>query len=87
MTKNSFPLPLQGILLDMDGVIVDSEPILLEAVNRLFAERGVAVGAADCKAFFGMGEDHMLEEGSPPSMASPSTFLAIWTGSMPYILS
>jgi beta-phosphoglucomutase len=61
MTNTSFPLPLQGILLDMDGVVVDSEPILLEAVSRLFAEKGIPVGPADCQPFFGTGEDHLLE--------------------------
>jgi beta-phosphoglucomutase len=45
----------------MDGVVVDSEPILLEAVSRLFAEKGVAVEPADCQPFFGTGEDHLLE--------------------------
>ncbi len=33
----------------MDGVIVDSEPILREAVGRLFAEKGVEVGPDDCQ--------------------------------------
>ena len=31
----------------MDGVIVDSEPILREAVGRLFAEKGVEAGPDD----------------------------------------
>ena len=57
----SFQLPLRGILLDMDGVVVDSEPILLGAVSRLFADKGVAVELADCQPFFGTGEDHLLE--------------------------
>ena len=61
MSKATFPSPLRGILLDMDGVVVDSEPILLDAVSRLFAEKGVSVGAADCQPFFGTGEDHLLE--------------------------
>jgi beta-phosphoglucomutase len=61
MANVFFPLPLRGILLDMDGVVVDSEPILLEAVSRLFAEKGVMVRPADCQPFFGTGEDHLLE--------------------------
>jgi cytidine deaminase len=61
MANGSFRLPLQGILLDMDGVVVDSEPLLLEAVSHLFAEKGVAVEPADCQPFFGTGEDHLLE--------------------------
>jgi beta-phosphoglucomutase len=45
----------------MDGVVVDSEPILREAVSRLFAEKGVEVGPDDCRPFHGTGEDHMIE--------------------------
>jgi cytidine deaminase len=45
----------------MDGVVVDSEPILLEAVTRLLAEKGVALRPADCQPFLGTGEDHLLE--------------------------
>jgi beta-phosphoglucomutase len=56
----SFRLPLRGILLDMDGVVY-SEPILREAVSRLFAEKGVTVGPADCQPSLGTGEDHLLE--------------------------
>jgi beta-phosphoglucomutase len=61
MAKASSLPPLRGILMDMDGVVVDSEPILLEAVSRLFAEKGVSVEPADCQPFFGTGEDHLLE--------------------------
>jgi cytidine deaminase len=61
MANVFFTSPLRGILLDMDGVVVDSEPILLEAVTRLLAEKGVAVRPADCQPFLGTGEDHLLE--------------------------
>lgn len=61
MANVSFPSRLRGILLDMDGVVVDSEPVLLEAVKRFFAERGVEVKPNDSQPFFGTGEDHLLE--------------------------
>ncbi len=58
------PVPrnsLEGILLDMDGVVVDSEPILYDAVRNLFAEKGVAIKPKELLPFFGTGEDHLLE--------------------------
>ena len=30
----------QGILFDMDGVLVDSEPLFLRAINRIVTETG-----------------------------------------------
>ena len=60
MSNPPFQIRLSGILMDMDGVLVDSEPILREAVNQLFAEKGVTVEPADCKPFLGTGEDHLL---------------------------
>ena len=61
MSNAPFQTRLSGILMDMDGVLVDSEPILREAVNQLFAEKGVTVELADCQPFLGTGEDHLLE--------------------------
>ena len=31
----------QGVIFDMDGVLVDSEPIFLRAINRLITNEGV----------------------------------------------
>lgn len=61
MANASLRSRLRGILLDMDGVLVDSEPILRDAVCRLFAEKGVKVGPEDGQPFLGTGEDHLLE--------------------------
>lgn len=61
MGNNSSQSPLRGILLDMDGVVVDSEPVLRDAIKRLFAEKGVDVKPEDYESLFGTGEDHMLE--------------------------
>lgn len=52
--------PLRGVILDMDGVIVDSEPITKEACVRLFAEKGYTVHATDFDPFVGTGENHLL---------------------------
>jgi HAD superfamily hydrolase (TIGR01509 family) len=54
------PPDLRGVILDMDGVIVDSEPLMKEACVRLFAEKGQTVFPDDFNPFIGTGEDRML---------------------------
>lgn len=60
MVEAGYKAPLEGILMDMDGVLVDSEPILREAVSRFFADKGIKVESADLQPFLGTGEDHVL---------------------------
>ena len=52
--------PLAGVLLDMDGVLVYSEPFLLAAVAQLFAEKGVRIQRDDLRPFLGTGEEFLL---------------------------
>lgn len=52
--------PLRGVIFDMDGVLVDSEPFIKAAGVRLFAEKGFAVREDDFQPFVGTGEDHLL---------------------------
>jgi beta-phosphoglucomutase len=52
--------PLRGVIFDMDGVLVDSEPFIKEAGVRLFAEKGFLVKGEDFTPFVGTGEDHLL---------------------------
>ncbi len=52
--------PLRGVILDMDGVLVDSEPLIKEAGCRMFAEKGVQVLPDDFNPFIGTGENHLL---------------------------
>lgn len=54
------PTRLAGVILDMDGVLLESEPFIAEAAVRMFAEKGVKVTAADFRPFIGTGEDRFL---------------------------
>lgn len=50
-----------GVILDMDGVLCDSEPFIGEAACRMFNERyRIQVTPADFKPFVGMGENRYL---------------------------
>ena len=60
MSHPSSPAPLRGVILDMDGVLVDSEPFIREAAMRLFAEKGFHVRPEDFAPFVGTGEDRFL---------------------------
>jgi len=51
---------IQGVLFDMDGVIVDSERFICEAAIRMFAEMGVAMKPEDFVPFIGAGEDRYI---------------------------
>ena len=51
---------IQGVIFDMDGVLVDSEAYMSEAAVRMFAEHGVAVKPKDFEPFLGAGENRYL---------------------------
>ena len=51
---------LRGVVFDMDGVLVESEPFIMEASSRMFAEKGYTIGHAEFKPFVGMGEDRFI---------------------------
>ncbi len=53
--------PLRGVILDVDGVLVDSEPFTREATIRLFAQKGLTLRAEDLVSYAGMGDVRTLE--------------------------
>ena len=52
-------LPL-GVIFDMDGVLLDSEPFICKAACMMFAERGLAVQPEDFLPFVGAGENRYI---------------------------
>ncbi len=51
---------IRGVIFDMDGVLVMSEPILAKAAATMFAEKGFEVRHEEFHPFIGMGEDRYL---------------------------
>ncbi len=49
-----------GIIFDMDGVLVDSEPFIIAAATQMFAEHGLSVRPEDFHPFTGMGENRFI---------------------------
>lgn len=52
---------IQGVILDMDGVLIDSEEYIAEAAIRMFREKGKDLKPDDFKPFIGAGEDRYLQ--------------------------
>src|SRR5450759_1330978 len=51
---------IKGVLFDMDGVLVDSEPFICKAAIMMFSELGVKVMPEDFLPFVGMGENRYI---------------------------
>ncbi len=51
---------IKGILFDMDGVLIDSEPVILRAAISYFASLGVTVQKEDFTPFIGAGDRKFL---------------------------
>ncbi|MCK4577454.1 MAG: HAD family phosphatase, partial [Candidatus Marinimicrobia bacterium] len=52
---------IKAIIFDMDGVVIDSEPLYKQAQERLFGEFGVTIPEDDWKLFRGCTEDSFLQ--------------------------
>jgi len=51
---------IKGVLFDMDGVLVDSEPFICKAAIMMFKELGISVSPEDFQPFVGMGENRYI---------------------------
>lgn len=51
---------IRGVLFDMDGVLVDSEPFICKAAMMMFDELGTKVLPEDFLPFVGMGENRYI---------------------------
>ncbi len=49
-----------GVIFDMDGVLVDSEPFICKAACMMYDEKGLNVKPEDFKPFIGKGENRYL---------------------------
>jgi len=52
---------MRAVIFDMDGVLVDSEPLWRLAERQIFAEVGVDLSDADCERTMGMRTDEVIE--------------------------
>lgn len=51
---------IRGILFDMDGVLIDSEPVILQAAISYLSDRGVTAQPEDFIPFIGTGDRRYL---------------------------
>ena len=58
--KRTQPLPrlhdITAVVFDLDGVLVDSEPVHFRAANRVLQRYGSSINDAQYRAFIGLGE-------------------------------
>ena len=52
---------MRAVIFDMDGVLVDSEPLWRLAERQVFAEVGLELTDADCQSTMGMRSDEVIE--------------------------
>jgi beta-phosphoglucomutase-like phosphatase (HAD superfamily) len=49
-----------AVIFDMDGVLIDSEPLWREAERGVFAELGLVLSDADCQHTMGLRTDELV---------------------------
>lgn len=58
--KNAASALPKGIIFDMDGVLLDSEPYIIRAVTQMFDEFGLKIIPEDFHPFTGTGEKNCI---------------------------
>jgi sugar-phosphatase len=53
---------MKAVIFDMDGVLVDSEPLWRLAERQTFAEVGLELTDADCESTMGMRTDEVVDQ-------------------------
>jgi sugar-phosphatase len=51
---------MRAIIFDMDGVLIDSEPLWRRAEREVFAEQGLILSDDDCKQTMGLRTDELV---------------------------
>lgn len=62
MTDFRFSVPVQGLIFDLDGVLVDTRPYHLAAWSRLAAQLGVEIDASHNEVLRGLSRMESLEK-------------------------
>ncbi len=53
---------LRAIIFDMDGVIIDSEPIHYSANKRIFEELGIPINRSSYSNYIGVSNQEMWQD-------------------------
>jgi len=80
----------RAVIFDMDGVIVDTEPLWRQAEREVFAEVGLELTEADCERTMGMRTDEVVAwwyEASPWPGPSPREVEAKITSRMEALIA
>ena len=51
---------MDTVIFDMDGVLIDSEPVIMRAAAEALALGGIQAGYADFAPFIGAGEENFI---------------------------
>jgi HAD superfamily hydrolase (TIGR01509 family) len=57
---NFVKMPQQAVIFDMDGILIDSEPLWREAEKRVFARVGITLTDAMCRSTAGLRIDDVV---------------------------
>jgi len=81
---------MRAVIFDMDGVLVDSEPLWRLAERQIFADVGLELTDADCERTMGMRTDEVIEHWygrSPWDGPSPADVEARLEGRMQSLIA